>query len=87
MSKKEHYKNNRFRLKHVIKQITQRKRLKTINWKTDKYRFCLRHVGDDSVCDDEEDEVLRAVQEGPGDVGHVVDGRREVGRTVKLDSG
>jgi hypothetical protein len=47
----------------------------------------LRHVGDDSVCDDEENEVLRAVHEGPGDVGHVVDGRREVGRTVKLDSG
>ena len=50
------------------------------------HRFGLRHVGDDAVGDDEEDEVLRSVGEAAGDVGHVVDGGREVGRAVQLDT-
>ncbi len=49
------------------------------------YRFCLRHVGDDAVGDDEENEVLGPVSEGSGDVGHVVDRRGKVGWTVKLN--
>jgi len=49
------------------------------------YCFCLRHVGDDSIGDDEQDEVLRPVAEVPGDVGHVLDCRREVCRPVQLD--
>ena len=49
------------------------------------YRFCLRHVRDDSIGDDEQDEVLRPVAEVPRDVGHVLDRRRKVGRPVQLD--
>ena len=48
-------------------------------------RSRLRHVGDDPIGDDEQDEVLGAVHEVPGDVGHVVDGGGEVGGTVELD--
>ena len=45
----------------------------------------LRHVGDDAVGDDEQDAVLAAVARLSGEVGHVVDHRREVGGPEQLD--
>ena len=48
------------------------------------HRFSLGHVSDDSIGDDQEDEVLGTVRVVPRDVGHVVDRGCEVGRTVKL---
>ena len=44
--------------------------------------FSLRHIRDDSIGDDEKDKVLRAVSELSRDVGHVIDGRGEVGRAI-----
>ena len=45
-------------------------------------RFSLRHIRDDAVGDDEQDEVLRAVSELSRDVGHVIYRRGKVGRAV-----
>ena len=47
----------------------------------------LRHVRDDSIRDDEKDEVLRSVLALPCELGHVVDGGGEVGGAVQLDAG
>ena len=49
------------------------------------YSFGLWHVGDDSICEDEQYEVLRPVPELSSYVCHVVDCGSEVGRTVQLD--
>ena len=51
------------------------------------YRFRLRHVRDDPVGDDQQDEVLRAVPKVLRDVGHVIDGRSKVSRPVELNIG
>ena len=49
--------------------------------------FGLRHVCDDAIGDDEQDEVLAAVPVLRREVGHVLDHRREVGGSEQLDLG
>ena len=49
--------------------------------------FGLRHVRDDAVGDDEQDEVLAAVSVLGREVGHVLDHRREVGGSEQVDLG
>ena len=49
-------------------------------------RFSLRHIRDDAVRDDEENKVLRSIGKLSRDVGHVIDCRGKVCRSVKLNS-
>ena len=66
---------------HTPARLTCRNPLRGLK----SYRFGLWHVRDDAVGDDEQDEVLWAVNKVARYVGYVVDGRREVGRAVQLD--
>ncbi len=50
------------------------------------YLFRLRHISDNAVSDNEQDEVLGAISELGGDSGHVVDRRGEICRSIQLDS-